>query len=126
MTSETPQLKHTNNNLKRNHIMTKGYIIFTEHVTDPEGIAAYSAAAVPSVIAAGGTAVIAGPPQRIAEGDWHGNITVVLEFDSLDAANAWYDGPDYQAVIGQRHQSAISNVAIFEGFVPPIVDQTDA
>lgn len=81
--------------------MTKGYIIFTEQVTDAGGIAAYSAAAVPSVIAAGGTAVIAGPPSRIAEGEWHGDITVVLEFDSLDAANAWYEGPDYQAVIGQ-------------------------
>ena len=106
--------------------MPKGYIIFTERVTNPDGIAAYSAAAVPSVIAASGAAIIAGPPRRVAEGDWHGDTTVVLEFDSLDAANAWYDGPDYQAVIGQRHQSAISNVAFFEGFVPPIVDQADA
>lgn len=106
--------------------MTKGYIIFTEQVTDPDGISAYSAAAVPSVIAAGGTAVIAGPPKRVAEGEWHGDITVVLEFDSLDAANAWYEGPDYQAVIGQRHQSAISNVAVFEGFVPPTPNQTGA
>ena len=79
--------------------MPKGYIVFTEHVTDPEGIAAYSAAAVPSVIASGGTAVIAGSAQRVAEGAWHGDITVVLEFPSLDAANAWYDGPEYQAVI---------------------------
>jgi uncharacterized protein (DUF1330 family) len=106
--------------------MSKGYIIFTERVTDPDGIAAYSAAAVPSVIAAGGAAIIAGPPRRVAEGQWHGDTTVVLEFDSLDAATTWYDGPDYQAVIAQRHQSAISNVAMFEGFVPPNTDRTDA
>ena len=41
--------------------MPKGYIVDTKHVTDPEGIAAYSAAAAPSAIAAGGTVVIAGP-----------------------------------------------------------------
>lgn len=99
--------------------MSKGYIIFTERITDPDGIAAYTVAAVPSVIAAGATALIAGPPHRVPEGMWHGDTTVVLEFDSLAAATAWYDSPEYQAVIGQRHQSAISNVAILEGFVPP-------
>jgi len=103
--------------------MTKGYIIFTEQVTDAEGIAAYATAAVPSVIAGGGTAIIAGSPQRVAEGEWHGTTTVVLEFPSIEAANAWYDGPDYQAVIGQRHQAANSNVAVFEGFIPPSLDQ---
>jgi uncharacterized protein (DUF1330 family) len=103
--------------------MPKGYIIFTEKVSDPEGIAAYSSAAVPSVIAAGGTAIIAGPPHLVAEGNWHGDITVMLEFESVAAANAWYIGPEYQAVIGQRHQAAISNVAIFEGFTPPTLEQ---
>ncbi len=99
--------------------MTKGYVIFTEHVTDADGITAYSAAAKPLVIAAGGTAVIAGPTQRVAEGEWHGTTTVVLEFPSVEAANAWYDSADYRAVIDQRHQAATSNVAIFEGFAPP-------
>ena len=99
--------------------MPKGYVIFTEQVSDPDALAAYSAAAVPTVIAAGGTAIIAGPPHSVAEGDWHGDITVMLEFESVAAANAWYTGPDYQAIIGQRHQAASSNVAIFEAFTPP-------
>ena len=99
--------------------MTKGYIIFTEEVTNPGGIAAYSAAAVPSVIAAGGTAIIAGAPQRVTEGEWHGDTTVVLEFDSTDEANAWYESDDYQAVICQRHRAANSHVAVFEGYTPP-------
>ncbi|WP_254925546.1 MULTISPECIES: hypothetical protein [Nocardiaceae] len=34
--------------------MPKGYVVFTEKVSDSDGLAAYSAAAVPSVIAAGG------------------------------------------------------------------------
>lgn len=103
--------------------MSKGYIIFTMQVAAPRGIAAYTASAVPSVIAAGGTAIIAGSPQRVAEGEWHGNTTVVLEFESIDAANAWYDSDEYQAVIGQRHQAASSNVAVFEGFAAPSLDR---
>lgn len=123
-TRERPRLAAqscANHNQKttKEYTMPKGYIVYTKHVTDPEGIAAYSAAAAPSAIAAGGTVVIAGPAQRVVEGAWHGDITVVLEFPSLDAANAWYDGPEYQAVIDQRHQAAVSNVARFEGFVPP-------
>lgn len=103
--------------------MAKGYIIFTEHITDADAIAAYSQAAIPSVIAAGATPLIAGPAERVAEGEWHGHTTVLLEFPSLDAANAWYDGPEYQAVIGQRHGAAVSNVAVFEGFAAPGADK---
>ncbi len=38
----------------RAHTVPKGYVVFTEKVSDSDGLAAYSAAAVPSVIAAGG------------------------------------------------------------------------
>ena len=37
--------------------MSKGYVIFTEKISDSDALAAYSAAAVPSVIAAGGPAI---------------------------------------------------------------------
>ena len=99
--------------------MPKGYIIFTEEIHDQEALEAYAAAAVPSVMAAGGTALIAGPTAETVEGQWHGDITVVLEFDTLEAAKAWYDSDVYQAVAPGRHSAATSNVAIFEGFDPP-------
>lgn len=100
--------------------MPKGYVIYTEQIHDTQGLEAYAAAAVPTVIAAGGTALIAGPAAETVEGQWHGDTTVLLEFESLAAATAWYHGDSYQAVISGRHSSATSNVAIFEGFTPPI------
>ena len=103
--------------------MATGYIVFTEHVTGPNGIAGYSVAAVPSVIATEGTAIIAGAPQRVAEGQSRGDTTVILEFASVEEANAWYDGANYQAVISQRHQAANSNGVVFEGFTPPSLSQ---
>ncbi len=105
--------------------MSKGYVIFTEKITNQQALDAYAAAAVPTVIAAGGTAIIAGPPTQVAEGDWHGDITVVLEFDTLDAARSWYHSADYQTVASQRHDAATSNVAIFEGFDPPAAPPLD-
>lgn len=99
--------------------MSKGYIVFTEQIHDQAALDAYSAAAVPTVLAAGGRAVIAGPPADVVEGTWHGDITVMLEFDSVEKATAWYQSADYQAVAGQRRAAADTNAAIFEGFTPP-------
>ena len=99
--------------------MSKGYVLFTEEIHNQEALEAYAAAAVPSVIAAGGTALIAGPADEVAEGQWHGDTTVLLEFETLEAAKAWYHGTDYQAVAGQRQAAATSNVAFFAGFAPP-------
>lgn len=97
----------------------KGYILFISTISDPDGLNAYRAAATPTLIDAGGTGLIAGPPHRVVEGSWSGDATVLIEFDSLATANAWYDSPEYQAVIGRRLEAATSHVAIFEGFEPP-------
>ncbi len=99
--------------------MTKGYVVFTETIHDQAELDAYAGTATPTVLAAGGTPIIVGPPAEVAEGEWHGDITVMLEFDSLEAATAWYHGDAYQEVARQRHAAATSNVAIFSGFAPP-------
>ena len=96
--------------------MTKGYVVFTEAIHDQEALDAYTGAATPTVLAAGARPLIIGPPAEVTEGEWHGDVTVILEFESLDAAVAWYRSDEYQAVIPQRHAAADSNVAIFSGF----------
>ena len=52
---------------------------------------------------------------QVLEGDWHGTQTVVLEFDSVEAARAWYESEDYQAIIGRRHDAADSHAVILTG-----------
>ena len=99
--------------------MPKGYVVFTEAIRDQEELDRYSAAATPTVLAAGARPLIIGPVSEVVEGEWHGHITVVLEFDSLAAAKAWYHGDAYQAIAPMRHAGADSNVAIFEGFEMP-------
>lgn len=99
--------------------MPKGYVIFTEDVKDQERMNAYAGSAVPTVLGSGGSPVIAGPPDEVIEGEWHGTQTVVIEFESVQAAKDWYNSDAYQAVIGERHASADSNAAIFSGFEMP-------
>lgn len=99
--------------------MPKGYLIFTEAVTDRGALDAYAQKAVPTVLGSGGVPVIAGPAEEVIEGDWHGDQTVIIEFESVEAARAWYNSDAYQAIIGERHAAAESNAAIFAGFEMP-------
>ena len=94
------------------------YIIFTEDIHDAEALQAYGAKAVPTVLQYGGVPRIVGGAE-VVEGEWHGQQTVMIEFESVEAAKAWYDSPEYQAVVGQRHAAATSNAAIFEQFSMP-------
>jgi uncharacterized protein (DUF1330 family) len=99
--------------------MPKGYVVFTEAVADRGALDAYAQKAIPTVLGSGGVPVIAGPAEEVIEGDWHGDQTVVIEFESVEAARAWYNSDAYQAIVGERHAAAESNAAIFAGFEMP-------
>ena len=94
--------------------MAKGYVILTEAIKDPEGMKAYGKAAGAAM---GGVKVLAvdTAPQTL-EGDWHGDQTVVLEFESVDAARAWYESEGYQKAAKLRQQAADCNAVILSGF----------
>ena len=67
----------------------KGYVILTEAIKDPKGMKAYGRAAGAAM---GGVNILAVDPDvQVVEGTWHGDQTVVLEFESVDAARAWYE-----------------------------------
>jgi uncharacterized protein (DUF1330 family) len=63
--------------------------------------------------------IVAGAPERTVEGEWHGNRTTILEFPTVEAAQRWYDGAEYQSVVGIRHEAAPSNGVIIAGFELP-------
>ncbi|MCX2931548.1 DUF1330 domain-containing protein [Mycobacterium sp. CVI_P3] len=94
--------------------MAKGYVILTEEIHDPEGMKAYGEAAGAAM---GGVKVLAvdAKPQ-VLEGNWHGHQTVVLEFESVEAAQAWYDSEAYGKARALRHAAADTNAVILSGF----------
>ncbi len=74
------------------------YIVAEVDVQNPEGYAEYAPLANDSVVRHGGRFVVRGGKTEVLEGEWSDRI-VVLEFDDLDAARAWYYSDDYQAVV---------------------------
>jgi uncharacterized protein (DUF1330 family) len=110
--------RFANTNSKEDSV-PKGYAIFTEHVTDPDAMNVYSQAALPTLLAAGATPLVVGPPADVLEGEWHGTQTVILEFASVEAAREWYHSPEYQAAIPKRQAAAQSNAVIIAGFELP-------
>ncbi len=78
-------------------------------VNDPAGYAEYQQGAGPTLAAAGGELVSFDVAAETIEGNPPGPQTVVIKFESVEAAKAWYNSDGYQAVVGKR-------LAATEGF----------
>jgi uncharacterized protein (DUF1330 family) len=97
--------------------MAKGYVILTEAIKDPEGMKAYGKAARAAM---GGVSILAvDTAPKVVEGSWHGDQTVVLEFESVDAARAWYESEAYQKAAKLRQAAADCNAVVVAGFETP-------
>lgn len=99
--------------------MAKGYIVYTEQIHDPAKMDEYGALAMPSLFGGGGSVIALDDSVDCREGTWHGGRTVILEFESVDAARNWYESEEYQAAIPLRQAGAETNVAIIGGFDMP-------
>jgi uncharacterized protein (DUF1330 family) len=99
--------------------MPKGYVILTEAIKDEAGMKAYGRAAGPSIAKSGAAVLAADPRPEVLEGEWHGSQTVVLEFESVEAARAWYASAEYEKAKPLRQAAADCNAVIVSGFELP-------
>ncbi|MBX7434944.1 DUF1330 domain-containing protein [Mycobacterium sp. Y57] len=93
--------------------MPKGYIVITEDVKDPAGMVEYAKLAGKAM--AGATLLSFETKPETIEGEWHGTQTVLLEFESVEAAREWYNSDAYQAAVKLRQAAADSNAVILSG-----------
>lgn len=101
----------------------KGYVILTEAIKDPEGMKAYGRAAGAAM---GGVNILAvDTAPKVIEGTWHGDQTVVLEFESVDAARAWYESEGYQKAAQLRQAAADCTRSSLPGskYLRPVADR---
>jgi len=96
----------------------KAYVIITEDVHDDELMGRYAAASVPPLLAHGGRLLVADDSVNVVEGEWHGSRTVVVEFDSMDTARAWYDSSEYQEALKIRQAASTCHAVFVQGYVP--------
>ena len=94
--------------------MPKGYVISRVDIKDPEAYARYAAAATKAIAAHGGKALARGGRHEALEGAARAR-NVVLEFDSYDAARAYYGSAEYQAAKALRDGAAEIEMVLVEG-----------
>ena len=78
------------------------YFIAQYVVNDPKLYREYQVGAGATIREAGGEVVAFDVAAETIEGTPPGSHTVIVKFESTEAAKAWYRSPAYQAVLGKR------------------------
>jgi uncharacterized protein (DUF1330 family) len=91
------------------------YIIAMMTVTNPEAYDGYRALAAPAVAKHGGRFIVRGGKNEVLEGNFPGSRVVVVEFESLENAKAFYNSPEYRAAREKRIGAAEFNLLVVEG-----------
>ena len=78
------------------------YFIAQYVVNDPKLYREYQGGAGATIRDAGGEVVAFDVAAETVEGTPPGPQTVIVKFESTEAAKAWYQSPEYQAVVGKR------------------------
>jgi uncharacterized protein (DUF1330 family) len=94
------------------------YVVVDVERTDMERAARYSELSGPSVERHGGRFLARGGALRVLEGDWEPERLVVIEFPSIDAAQAWYDSDDYHEARAAREDAGTWRMVVVEGAEP--------
>ncbi len=90
------------------------YFIAQYTVNNPALYGEYQQGAGPTIAAHGAEVVAFDVAAETIEGEAPGPQTVVLKFDSVEAAKAWYNSSDYQAVVGKRLEATSGFAVISE------------
>jgi len=94
--------------------MPKGYVVSRVDIINPEAYARYAAAATRAIAAHGGRALARGGRCEALEGKARAR-NVVLEFDSYEAARAYFYSAEYQAARALRKGAADMEMVLVEG-----------
>ena len=94
------------------------YVIANYKISNPEAYKAYVPAVMPTLQAYDGEVLVADYNSEVAEGS-PSNVSVVLRFASKAAAHAWYNSPEYQAIIHHRTDNSEGIVVFADQFIPP-------
>ena len=95
--------------------MAKAYwIACYRAIKNADKLAAYAKLAGPAIQAAGGRFLVRGMPAHVYEAGLK-ERTVMLEFDSVQAAMAAHDSAGYQAALAALGDGAERDIRIVEG-----------
>jgi uncharacterized protein (DUF1330 family) len=82
---------------------------------DQEALAEYRRRNTEAVAAHGGRFLARGGTTEVLEGDWDPLRVVVIEFDDMDTARAWYGSDAYQQAIPIRRGASVTDILLVDG-----------
>jgi uncharacterized protein (DUF1330 family) len=82
------------------------YVIVNNTPKNPDKLKEYGSQAGPLVKQFGGELVTSGAVTDVLNGSHDHSRCVILRFDTAEAARAWYNSPEYQAIIPTREEGA--------------------
>jgi uncharacterized protein (DUF1330 family) len=91
------------------------YVIVDIDIHDRAAYEAGNLGAIDTVSAHGGKYLVRGGETEVLEGDWDPRRIVILQFETMDQARAWYESPEYAPAKRLRHQVARTNMLLVEG-----------
>jgi uncharacterized protein (DUF1330 family) len=91
-----------------------GYFMANYTITNQDGYQQYIAAVGPILQAHNAEILVVDRDSMPLEGS-AGKVTVVLRFATKDAAQAWYESPEYQSIIHLRTDNTQGVAVIAEG-----------
>ena len=86
---------------------------------DSEAARRYAEEAPKSLIPFDGRYVVRGGKVQTLEGDAPTGYIVVIRFDNLEKAHAWYDSPAYEAIKPIRQNTTKSRLLLVQGVAEP-------
>lgn len=91
------------------------FFVFDTKITDMDALAPYRANVEATYKAFGGELIVQGGELEVFEGNAPRGIIVILKFDSMTTAKAWYTSEGYQAIAAHRHAGSEANGWLVEG-----------
>jgi uncharacterized protein (DUF1330 family) len=85
---------------------------------DPAASRKYAEEAPKLLAAFDGKYIVRGAKAETLEGEVSTGNIVVIGFDSLEKARAWYNSPAYEAIKSIRQNSTKSRLLLVEGVIP--------
>jgi uncharacterized protein (DUF1330 family) len=98
--------------------VVSAYVCVEIEIEDPDTYAEYIKVAPPSIAQYGGRYIVRGGEKETLEGDWMPKRFVILEFDSMEAAKAWWSSPEYAGPKALRQSCAKTQMLLVEGLPP--------
>ncbi len=94
--------------------MTAYWVSIYREITDEAKVAAYAELAGPALTGAGGRFVARGVPEQVYEAGEE-TRTVLIEFESVEAARAAHETPAYKEALAALDGGAVRDLRIVPG-----------